>query len=242
MNRKPPRLGELGLRRADEGPLLFGGSVQVEADGLVRTTAEEGSNLRVAELGVPRQPGDLVLWLSPRIEEPEVLGLAIATQLVGYELIARPETQDLGARFERGDGSRGKGPGEQRPRASVGKAEHAAPPVEQDPGEADRERAEEHRLDAKPEEGGPDRQSLVVDRPRKVAGEVIVCVCLRALDQRPGGDRRRREKQKKVERTRRRPTFAGKPAQHTRRGSDQGRGDGEQGIEANLRQWIASGR
>src|SRR5216684_8048228 len=241
MNREPPRLGELGLRRADQGPLLFGGSVQVEADGLVWTTAEEGSNLRVAKLGVPRQPGDLFLRLPPRIEDPEVLGLAIATQLVGYELIARPETQDLGARFEGGDGSRGEDQVDQRSRASVGKAEHAAPHVEQDPGEADRERAEEHRLEAKPEEGGPDRQSLVVDRPRKVAGEVIVCVCLRAIDQRPGGDRRRSEKQKEVDRTRRHPTFAGKPAQHTRRRSDEGRGDGEQGIEAYLRQWIAPG-
>src|ERR1700687_777186 len=128
MNRKPPRLGELGLRRADQGPLLFGGSVQVEADGLVWTTAEEGSNLRVAKLGVPRQPGDLFLWLSPRIEEAEVLGLAIAAQLVGYELIAHPETQDLGARFEGGDGSRGEDPGEQRSGARGGKAEQAPPP------------------------------------------------------------------------------------------------------------------
>src|SRR5260370_3435523 len=170
MNRKPPRLGELGLRRADEGPLLFGGSVKIEADGLVWTAAEEGSNVRVAKLGVPRQPGDLFLCLPARIEDPEVLSLAIAPQLIGYELIAHPETEGLGARFEGGDGNRGEDQVEQRSRASVGKAEHAAPHVEQDSGEADRERAEEHRLEAKPEEGRLDRQRFVVDRPRKGAG------------------------------------------------------------------------
>src|SRR5712664_2483541 len=183
MNLQPPRLGKLRLRGADQGALFFGGSVQVEADRIVRPTAEEGSNLGVAKFGVPRQSRDLFLLLPPGIENPEVLSLAIAAQLVGYVLIAHPETQGLGARFKGGDGNRGEDQVEQRSGARVGYAEHAPPHVEQESGEAEGERAQKQRLEAKPDEGGPNDQRLVVDRPRKVAGEVIVRVCLRAIDQ-----------------------------------------------------------